>query len=210
MAMHAWYDRAPRGVIPSPPRVLFDNPDRDSSGSERNPGGSDSERTLWSYSPPEVVTITPRDERAAEVVPWVRGLLDGERLSLARFTSQDDRESLVMREPSFQLYLRQALQMRLTNLRPAHALYRERQLRILDDFASGLPIGLAVLSGDILRVAATGQNEHMVDMVTGVETWYEARGETMDFISDHGMAHPYVPELMRWLRAAGGEIFGEA
>jgi len=206
--MHAWYDRAPRGVIPSPPRILFDNPDRDSSSSERNSGGSDSERSLGTNPPPELISITPRDERAAEVVPWVRALAYGDRLRLAGFTSHSDRQSVVMREPAFQLHLRQALQMRLTNMRPTHAIYRQREMRFWGDFASGLPIGLAVLSRNVLRAAATARREDIMHISTELGSWHQVRQETIGFISENGVDHPFVPELIQWLRSVGRDIFG--
>ncbi|RPB25727.1 hypothetical protein L211DRAFT_875603 [Terfezia boudieri ATCC MYA-4762] len=210
LAMPVWYDRAPRGIIPTPPRILFDNPERESSGSERNSGDSDTERSRGTNSQPEAITITPRDERAAEIVPWVRALSYGDRLRLAGFTSQADRESLVMREPTFQLHLRQTLQMRLTSLTPAHVLYRQREMRLFGAFASGLPVGLAVLSANVMRVAALGRREYMLDIGRGLEVWHQARQETMDFISQHGRDHPFVPELVQWLRTAGRGMFGRA
>ncbi|KAF8451439.1 hypothetical protein BGX38DRAFT_1269466 [Terfezia claveryi] len=208
--MPVWYDRAPMGIIPTPPRILFDNPERESSGSERNSGDSDTERSRGTNSQPEAITITPRDERAAEVVPWVRALSYGDRLRLAGFTSQANRESLVMREPTFQLHLRQTLQMRLTSLTPAHVLYRQREMRLFGTFASGLPVGLAVLSANVMRVAALGRREYMLDLERGLEVWHQARQETMDFISQHGRDHPFVPELIQWLRTAGSGMFGRA
>ncbi|KAF8427061.1 hypothetical protein EV426DRAFT_686709 [Tirmania nivea] len=208
LAMPAWYDRAPGGVIPSPPRILFDNPDREGSNSEPSSGSSGSEREPGSNSQPRAIIITPRDERATEIVPWVRRLPYGDRLRLARFTSQVDRDSLVMREPAFQLHLRQALQMRLTSLTPAHVIYRQREMRAFGDFASGLPVGLAELSANVINVTAWGQREYMMDIVRGMESWNQARQETRDFISEHGRNHPFIPELLQWLMRAGRGIFG--
>ena len=208
--MPAWYDRAPGGVIPSPPRILFDNRDGDSNDRpEPNSGSSDSEQTEGNNSQPETIAMTLRGERAAEIIPWVRSLTYGERLRLARFTSQADHDSIVMRHPEFQLHLRQVLQMRLTSMRPAHVMYREREFRLFDDFASGLPVGLAQMSTDIIDAAASGRRRYAGQLVMGLDSWHEARQETHEFVSQHGRNHDIMPELIQSLLNAGRRIFGD-
>jgi len=100
-------------------------------------------------------------------VPWVQSLPLGHRLRLGGFRSQQDRDSLVLRGPAFQLHLRQTLQMRFTSLCPAYLFTCQRGLEILLDFASGLPLGLAELS--ILHVAAWGLTDYMVELAWGLQ-----------------------------------------
>jgi len=73
---------------------------------------------------------------------------------------------------------------------------------------SGLPLGLARLSGHIILMAASGHPGYVVQAGRWLQNCNEVREFTRRYIDVYGRGGPRIPELLRWLMETGSAIFG--